>query len=82
MHEYQRRLILASKNGYFPSSGGTLYLTTVAHDGECPALTGNGECKCDPCISVFAYGPGKNPPMDRPDKTFFIDSEGKRKEKA
>ncbi len=79
MHEYQRRIFLAEKNGVFAGGGGTLYDVTIAHDDGCPVLTGNsGECRCNPGITVASWARGKEPPTNPPDDVFTIDAVGQR----
>lgn len=50
MHEYLRRLLIAQGLGLIDS--GSMAHATVAHDSWCQAQTGNGECNCDPEISL------------------------------
>lgn len=50
MHEYLRRILIAQGLGLIDSAAAAH--VAVAHDSWCKAQVGNGECNCDPEISM------------------------------
>ena len=56
MHEYLRRILLATKKGTLahPATTGRVQVIKVAHDDDIPrcSIYDDGECDCDPEITV------------------------------